>query len=920
MIHNINVKMENTKVDINSESGSMSDGTLIIDEYNEYSTSKLYKNSKVTSSKIDDYDFYHNNFVERFYSDTSNTSNTSNTSQNTMVTYTENYEEMSYDSDLTHKNSTGTLISLGSGLFNKNQGNIRNKKDTSEEINIYEKESVMINKMLEEININNNDDDNDDDDNNDNDDDDEVDSDINKILYIPGDTRRKLCLSPLQSKIKVNSDSLPEEENNNSNENNVHEFITDSMSYTEKKGHSRISKRKNTHKKCKSDGSYLALKLKKNIPKKEEEIERQKQKQKSHEFNHRSNSYGEEKHKYQKESNRQYSSIRKSQHSDMSLTHTHRKRESEASYLSSFKTNHRNSVGGREEEEEEEEFTVDRNSQTMITGNYQEENQPPIPPRGVSIFYMKNRMRKYVKSENLGKSTQDNHGPLSERNDLFKTLPAMKPDAYHTDFSTLLKRKYREDQIKILYRNDYYMQTLDDTDYESYDKALFDEQLFINVENNETECLEEVSVSKENISEEQEGLLLLNNPLDLLSKRKRNPNIISPLYQQLIDKIHKNRIERERIEKEKKEKEKNTKLLLSPDLSNKEETKKKRSQNKLHRYAIADFNSILSALKNKTFQTSKNDKYEKLTHSEKSLFTHTPPNHHHPSNQIHGNMNFDNTNTSDNHHHHHHHPINHNNHNIHNDIHNIYNNYNIHNNPNTHNNHNIHNIHDVHNVHNIHDVHNVHDVHNIHDVHNVHNVHDVHDVHLTSTLHNPNLKKSRSCSNIPSQANANSISSSTSTTSNKSQPPSLVTNTRYSNQTTIMNQSGGDGDGGDDTTISNYVQPNDYYKQYNAENGESVVERKSTTNLEHFYPYQTPTYDDYCHSSPINPVNGNVNSSTSSLSDNGSSETQFSDSTLTPSTPLTSYGYVNQDFTSYYNYNKPYNLPYTSGIDVLAYY
>jgi len=724
--------MDNSKVDVSSESGSISDGTLIIDDYNEHFTSKWNTKSKVMS-KISDYDFYNDNYIDRL---SPKTNTTNDISLNAKMTNTEYYEESSYDSDLTHKNSTGTLISLSSLQFSRKQNNTIDKKDTIDESCRFEKETLVINKMLEEINNSYEDDD----------DDDEVDSDINKILYIPSDTQRKLCLSPLQSKIKVNIGASQEEEE----KNNVHELILDSMSYSAKKRYSKTTKKGINHKKCKSEGSYLAFKMK-------------------------------------NKNNINNDNLSKLQRHHHNTTNKNQKENEEEFRESSTFENHQHSNASENE--------------LGILRSHSLKDCPPIPPRGISIIHMKNRMRKNVKSEILAKKNKES----SEKNNFFRTLPLNK-SSYNTDFNTLLKRRYRENKIKILYRTKYYMQTLDDTDYESYDKALFDDQLFINVENNETDCSKEIS-EKESSNETEN---FLTNPLDLLSKRKRNPNIISPLYQQLVDRIQKNKKEREKMEKELKRQEKEKNMLSSPDFSfknSKEHEKNSKSQNKLHRYAIADFNNILSSLKNKTFQSSKNNISEGI---KSELDTNSNNNEY--------------------------------------------------------------------------------------------------DVNQSTSSNSRNLKKCKSCSNISSLSNSNSVLSSTSASSNKKY---------HSNQSTYMNHKS------DSvslkSSVSNYAQPTDYYKQYNADNGDSDIHRKPSYHR-HFYPYQTPTYDDYCHSSSKSSLLlGCVNSSNTSLNSNCPSEVHSFDSTIT-ATDLTYKGCLGKDFTSYYNYNKTYNLPYTSGIDVLNYY
>jgi len=173
---------------------------------------------------------------------------------------------------------------------------------------------------------------------------------------------------------------------------------------------------------------------------------------------------------------------------------------------------------------------------------------PQVPPRGISKIHMKNRLKRNVKSEdnlckiNIQKPVKANDNNTNSfnsflsKNEKLKSLSLPKNIKNEEDLNIYLKRKYRESKIKILYRNDYYMQELDDKDYEDYDKALFDEQLFINVENNETDCSDTIVNEPSSSS--------LSNMFDLISssspKDDTTANLIAKGYHHIVEKNEKN--------------------------------------------------------------------------------------------------------------------------------------------------------------------------------------------------------------------------------------------------------------------------------------------------------------------------------------------------------------------------------------------
>ncbi|ORX49728.1 hypothetical protein BCR36DRAFT_412694 [Piromyces finnis] len=484
MMNNTLLKRENSKIDSGSESESMSDGTIISDDYyNENLYPNKCKNLKEIS-KFEDYDFYYNySQIEKYH--TKNI-DINETHYNFTITNFENSnkssDENSYDGDLTRQNSTETLINLSQ----RKQEYKNDKKDALDDFKIYEKESEIINKMLEEINYS---DDNEYED-------DEMGNPVNKVFYFHNDTKSKLCLSPLQSKIKVNVNTSQEEEENEKKEekNNENDLSqSDTLIYPKKKNQSKNLENKD-----------------------HQEVEFNSNKRKGHLYS----------------------------------------KSDQEFYIF-------NSDSSKDSVEQNLQISSLKDKEKKSKNN--EIKEPlPIPPRGVSIIHMKNKMKNSMERERVGKIQKEKpNNPLPDKKDFFKFLPINKDGIFNTaEFDTLLKRRYREKQIKILYRTDYYMQSLDDHDYDSYDKALFDEQLFINVERNETDCSKAIEPSKE-LSNSQKSSTS-TNLFDFILKKKKNPNIISPLYQQLVNRIRKNRKERELMEqKMQKQQEEKNNILLS---------------------------------------------------------------------------------------------------------------------------------------------------------------------------------------------------------------------------------------------------------------------------------------------------------------------------------------------------------------------
>lgn len=198
---------------------------------------------------------------------------------------------------------------------------------------------------------------------------------------------------------------------------------------------------------------------------------------------------------------------------------------------------------------EESSFTPHIKYSASIKSNKSDKSfVPQVPPRGISKIHMKNRLKRNVKSEdnlckiNIPKPVKNNDNNTNSfstfllKNENLKSLDLPKNIKSEEEFNVYLKRKYRESKIKILYRNDYYMQELDDKDYDDYDKALFDEQLFINVENNETECSDTLINEPSSPS--------LSNIFDLTSpsfpKDDTTASLIAQGYQHIVEKNEKN--------------------------------------------------------------------------------------------------------------------------------------------------------------------------------------------------------------------------------------------------------------------------------------------------------------------------------------------------------------------------------------------